>query len=43
MQLCEARIALRDGLESDNEAAHTLVEDVELEEIELAYKDEVMD
>ncbi len=36
-----ARIDLRDGVESDNESAYTLVEDVDEEEI--SFKEEVVD
>ena len=37
----QARIGLRDGLESDNESAYTLIEDVDEEEI--SFKEEVVD
>ena len=37
----DKRIELRGGAESDNESAYTLIEDVE--EIELSYKEEVID
>ena len=37
----QARIDMRGGLESDNESAYTLVEDVD--EVELSYKEEIID
>ena len=36
----QARIDLRDGVESDNESAYTLIEDVD--EVELSYKEEII-
>jgi len=36
-----ARVGLRGGMESDNESAYTLIEDVD--EAELSYKEEVID